>query len=311
MTAHSAQSGVALMTVMLVLSIATVAVVSMSTARQMDIRRTENQLRQMQGWEYVYGLESWAKARLQQDANDNKLDGLQDSWRKPLTEMLVAEGSIQAQIEDMQGRINLNNLWVEGKVSEQDVIRLQRLFAYLKLKPELLDGLLDWIDDDMEIRYPNGAEDETYGRHKPPYRAANHFFTDVSELLLVQGMTREQYQKILPYVYVTDGYAPLNVNTASTMVLRCLADDMSADQAESIFRASGKPFEKIDDFLKDEAVIDRAIRKYGLAVMSQHFLLSGQIKMGKNQWLFSSQLQRDKQGSTRLIKRQRRSFANG
>lgn len=311
MTANSAQSGIALITVMLVLSIATVAVVSMSTARQMDIRRTENQLRQMQGWEYVYGLEAWAKARLQQDAKDNELDGLQDSWGKPLAEMAVAEGSIQAQIEDMQGRINLNNVWVDGKVSEQDLNRIKRLWLLLKLKPELLDAFLDWIDDDMEIRYPNGAEDETYGRHKPPYRAANRLFTEISELLLLEGMTREQYEKILPYVYVADEYTPLNINTASAMVLRCLADDMSADQAESIFRASGKPFEKIDDFLKDEAVTDSAIGKYGLSVMSQHFLLTGQIKMGKNQWLFSSHLLRDKQGSTRLIKRQRRSFAHG
>ncbi|QPK64726.1 type II secretion system minor pseudopilin GspK [Methylomonas sp. LL1] len=306
-----AERGIALITVMLVLSIATLAVVSMSTARQMDIRRTENQLRAMQAWEYVYGLESWATNVLRTDGKDNERDALNESWAKPLPKTAVAQGSLQAEIVDLQGRINLNNLVVDGEVSQEDVKRLRRLLHSLELKPELVDAMLDWIDGDMEIRYPHGAEDEAYTRRKPPYRAANRSFADVSELLLVQGMSLEQYRKLLPYIYVTFGYAPLNVNTAGATVLRCLADDISADQAESIFRAGGKPFTDIADFLKDEAVSATIIGKYGLAVTSQYFLLTGQIEMGQTRFMFESQLQRSRQGLVTLQKRQRRSPAHG
>jgi general secretion pathway protein K len=125
----------------------------------------------------------------------------------------------------------------------------------------------------------------------------------------VQGMTRETYRALLPFLYAVDGYAPLNVNTASATVLRCLADDISADQAESMFRARGKPFEKVAEFLKDEAVADAGIGKYGLAVSSQHFLLRGQIDMGKTHLQFESQLQRG--GGTRIVKRQRVGLAHG
>jgi len=299
------QRGIALITVMLILAIATVAVVSMSSARQLDIRRTENQLRSMQAWEYAYGLESWAIGRLSGD-----VDGVDDTWSKPLATTVVAGGTMQAGIEDLQGRINLNNLLVEGKVSVPDVKRLERLLAQLKLKTELVQAITDWIDADMDAGYPHGAEDDTYTRSKPGYRAANRQFADVSELLLVQGMTREIYSKLLPYVYVVDGYAPLNINTASAMVLRCLADDISADQAASIFRARGKPFEKVAEFLKDEAVADAGIGKYGLGVSSQNFLLQGQIDMGKTHLQFESQLQRDS-GGAQVVKRQRQGLAHG
>ncbi|MBD9361112.1 type II secretion system minor pseudopilin GspK [Methylomonas fluvii] len=304
------QHGIALITVMLILAIATVAVVSMSSARQMDIRRTENQLRSMQAWEYAYGLESWAIGRLAADARAGDVDGVDDAWSKPLATTVVTGGTMQAQIEDLQGRLNLNNLLVEGKVSAPDVKRLERLLAVLKLKTELVQAITDWVDADMDAIYPHGAEDDSYTRSKPGYRAANRQFADVSELLLVQGMTREIYSKLLPYVYVVDGYAPLNVNTASATVLRCLADDISADQAASIFRARGKPFAKVAEFLKDDAVVDAGIGKYGLGVSSQNFLLQGQIDMGKTHLQFQSQLQRDS-GGAQVLKRQRQGLVHG
>jgi general secretion pathway protein K len=294
-----------------VLAIATVAVVSMSTARQMDIRRTENQLRALQAWEYVYSLESWAKSSLAADLKNSKFETMTDQWHKTLPQTPVAGGMMAADLEDLQGRINLNNLIVEGEASEEDLKRLKRLLINLKLKPELADAILDWIDEDTNIRYPHGAEDETYTRLKPPYRSANRLFADVSELLLVQGITREHYQALRPYVYVAQGYMPLNVNTASSTVLRCLADDISLDQAESLFRASGKPFEKVEDFLKDEAVSAVKVRQYGLAVSSKHFLLKGQVDMGKSRLLIETHLQHEGKGLFSVVKRQRVSPIHG
>lgn len=113
----------------------------------------------------------------------------------------------------------MNNLFRDGEISPDDVNRLRRLLTILKLEPKLADAVLDWSDDDMEIRYPDGAEDETYTRKQPPYRAANRPFADLSELLLVEGFNREIYQTLRPFVYVADGYAPLNVNTAEATVL--------------------------------------------------------------------------------------------
>lgn len=302
------QRGIALMTVLLILAIATVALVSMSSSRQLDIRRTENLIRTAQTWEYLYSLESWAGNVLQQDHNENKLDSLDDKWTQPLAKTRVPGGTMQAEITDLQGRFNLNNLLVENQPSELDIKRFQRLLVFLKIKPEIVGPILDWIDRDVEIRYPEGAEDETYMRRKIPYRSANRFFSDVSELLLVHGITREDYDKLKPYVYVTENYAPLNINTADPLLIRSLVNELSNYQTELLVRArTRQPFEKIEDFLKQDAFAGLGLTKEGLSVTSNHFLLSGTIQVGKILLMFDSQLKRKESGQTALVKRQRRS----
>lgn len=307
----SYESGIALITVLLVLAVVTVALTAMSSDRQLDNRRTENQLRTAQAWEYVYGLEAWTARQLKLDTEKNKYDSDADLWNKPLAKKRTPEGSMEADIIDLQGKINLNNLLLDDKPSELDSQRMKRLFTLLDIKPELVDAMLDWIDTDSEIRYPNGAEDETYSRLSPPYRTSNTPFADVSELLKVQGFTQETYKKLLPHIYVANSYELLNVNSASPVVLRCLADNITKNQAESIFKAHGKPFEKVEDFLKDEALSEISIDPKTISVTSHQFLLSGQIHMGNTDLLFRTQLMRDKDGKVSVIKRSRRSLVDG
>jgi general secretion pathway protein K len=300
------QGGIALMTVMLVLSVVTVVLVAMSSDRQMDIRRTENQLRTIQAWEYVYGLEAWAAKQLKIDTTNNLYDDLTDKWNKPLTSKPIPEGNIQAEIVDLQGRLNVNNLLIDGEASEEDILRLKRLLIILKINTDLVDVMLDWIDADMDLRTPNSAEDETYSKFTPPYRSANVPFSDVSELLRLKGMTLKDYKKLLPYIYVADERTPININTASAVVLRTFAPDITKNQAESLYNASGKPFKEIEEFLKDEAMEGIVINKESISVASHHFLLSGQIDMGKNVLIFDSQLNRNDLGEVKVVKRLRK-----
>ena len=302
------QRGIALITVMLVLAVVTIVLVSMSSDRQMDIRRTENQRRSIQAWEYVYGIEAWAESQLKVDFANNQYDVLMDHWSIPLVSKLTSEGSVKANISELQGRINLNNLLVEGKASDEDVQRLRRLFTNLDIKPDLVDAILDWIDPDMEIRYPHGAEDETYAKFIPPFRSANVPFADINELLRIQGITLDDFKKMLPYLYVADGYEPININTASVEVLRTFAPNIRKDQAESLYRASGKPFKKVEEFLEEEVIDGISINKESISVDSQNFLLAGQIDMDKNTLIFQTELYRDKLGGVKVNRRSRRSL---
>jgi len=304
-------NGVALISVLLVLAIASVAVVSMSTARQADIRRTDNQSSTAQRWQWIQSLEQQAGVLLLQDARDSNNDSAEERWRRHTFNIEMAGQVATAQIADLQGKINLNNLIRDGEASPEDIGRLRRLLTILQLEPKLVDVIVDWIDADMEIRYPDGAEDETYTRKRPSYRAANRPFADLSELLLVEGIDRKVYQTLSPYVFVADDYAPLNINTAEAKVLRCLADGISADQAESMYRAAGKPFTKVEDFLKDEAVEKLKLGKYGLGVVSEHFVLAGTIESGNSHWRFASQLRRQRDVGVYVDKRRRLGVADG
>jgi general secretion pathway protein K len=300
--------GVALIMVLLILSIATVALVSMSSSRQLDIRRTENLLRSAQAFEYMYSLESWAAKTLGDDKRENKQDSFADNWAKPLPETAIQSGTMQARLSDLQGRFNLNNLLVEEKPSDIDLQRFKRLLAELNIKPAVVDAILDWMDANAEIRYPDGAEDETYFQQKTPYRSANRLLADVSELLLIHGIGQDDYNKLKPYVYVDAGYAPLNVNTASPLLIRCLADNLSAKNVELVSRAiKHKPFKTVEAFLQHDAIAKLGINKQGLSVSSGNFLLSGAVRVGNMSLLFDSQLKRRENGLITLIKRQRRS----
>ncbi len=300
------QKGIALITVMLVLTLVAVALMTMSSDRQMDIRRTENQFRAMQAWQTVYEIEVWAMSLLKADAKTNEYDALTDVWNKPLKSKSTAQGSLKAQIEDLQGRINLNNLIVDNAPDKESIEQLKRLFTHLDLKPALVDAIVDWIDNDMDVQGAQGAEDDYYSKLTPPYRSANTFIAEVSELLKIRGITSEVYKKINPYVYVAPHFEPININMASVEVLRTLAPDIKEKDAESIYKASGKPFKTVLAFLEDEAIRGVNVNKDRLTVVSQQFLLSGHVDMGKSGLIFQSQLSRDDLGKVSLINRLRR-----
>ena len=76
------QRGVALVTALLVVSIATVAAVAMANRQQLDTRRTGSLLHNEQAWAYVLGAENWARVVLRRDAADSKIDTLAEDCGK-------------------------------------------------------------------------------------------------------------------------------------------------------------------------------------------------------------------------------------
>ncbi|MBM3847521.1 MAG: general secretion pathway protein GspK [Verrucomicrobia bacterium] len=67
---------------------------------------------------------------------------------------------------------------------------LQQLELLPMMNSSLAAAIIDWRDSDQEIT-SGGAEDETYSRLTPPYRAKNSNFESIEELRMVFGMTRE------------------------------------------------------------------------------------------------------------------------
>jgi len=74
------EKGVALITVMLILALATILAVSMLSRQQLDIHRSANVFNFEQAYQYVLGSESWAKQILKRDRKDNETDSFNDDW---------------------------------------------------------------------------------------------------------------------------------------------------------------------------------------------------------------------------------------
>ena len=97
-------------------------------------------------------------------------------------------GTITGRLEDLQGRFNLNNLIDEhGREDKLSRQQFERLLNLLDIDPALVGGVIDWLDPDTDMRFPNGGEDVTYLAMDPPYRTANAMLTSPSELMAVAG----------------------------------------------------------------------------------------------------------------------------
>jgi general secretion pathway protein K len=190
-----------------------------------------------------------ARAVLQQDLlrermTGQKYDGPTDIWAMPIKNYAIGDGFLSAQIQDETGKLNLNDLASTsgGDLDQKKkIFRAKRLFELLRVSPNLVDALIDWIDQD-EVPQPSGAESLYYQSLRPPYRSANSPLPGLGDLRLIKGFTPEVIERISPYVTVfpQQGGTPMNINTADPIVLQTL--DQSVTQTVAMEIVQGRPY---------------------------------------------------------------------
>jgi general secretion pathway protein K len=297
--------GVALITVMLILALATILAVSMSSRQQLDIHRSANVFNFEQAYQYVLAAESWAKQILKRDSEDNKTDSFEDDWATVLPALPIEGGQMRGQIEDLQARFNINNLVQEGKPQKLHIERFKRLLRNLELNEEISSVIVDWLDSDEETGFL-GAEDNEYLNLSPAYRAANQSMEDVSELLLIKGVDFETYEKLRPFVCVLKSNAAINVNTASAEVLSSIVKGITLEDANILVEERNKETHiKLEDFLQHPLLKQKEINNEGLSVSSNYFQLNSTAQIERISVEYSTILHRKGDGVVVLVKRSR------
>jgi len=303
------QNGIAVLTAILVVAIATVLAVNLLWGASVNLRRTETLLLQDQARQWDLAGEEYAKHWLAEDSparGGNKIDTLEDDWARPVAFELDA-GVIQGLLEDQQGRFNLNSLvGADGKPVKAIGDQYQRLLTLLPLEDPLdrgtasalTDATIDWIDRD-QFPGPEGAEDDRYTSRLPPYRAANYWFTSTSELLAIEGYTAEIYAALRPYVTALPPPTGagesfrLNINTAKDLVLASLVEGLTPMDVEPFLnQAYEDPSEFTSDFSAGGKTIPPEIL---LGVQSDWFLLTVTTSIGSVQSTMYSLLERKDQ----------------
>lgn len=253
---HNKQTGVALITVLLVVAMAMVLAVAMVKSQQSLLRRSSSVFSQDQAYLYTLGAESFAKSILQDDKDKDKnkttpQDTLAETWAKKIPAFPVEGGFVQAQIEDLQGRFNINMIWQNEQVDMTAVAAYQRLLVALDISPMLVSPVIDWLDPDNLPYDSDGAEEDWYLRLKPAYRAANHAFVSIEELALLRGYTPEIVAKLRPYLSALPAKTTININTASDVVLVSLADNLTLNMAKDMVSKRPKEgYSSVDNFLQ-------------------------------------------------------------
>ncbi|HEX8947690.1 MAG TPA: type II secretion system minor pseudopilin GspK [Dissulfurispiraceae bacterium] len=151
-----------------------------------------------------------------------------------------SQGSVSVRVDDEGGRFNLNTLiFPNGTLNTDAYDSFSRLLKALKLDPVIADRVADWIDPDPE---PRAGDSEVNAKNSP--------LDSVDELLLIKGIDRASYERLLPYVTIY-GSGLININCAEVPVLMSLSDSIDNEMAQRIvsYRANN-PFERADNILK-------------------------------------------------------------
>ena len=198
-TSPSRQRGVAIITAMLVVALGTITMVAITSRQQLDLQRERNEGVIQMARDLSASGERFAAALLYRDRKEalrENTDSLDDDWAQTIPPVPIDQAAIQGCIIDMQGRFNLNNLIdAGGRAQPIYVEQLQRLLRVLNVEAVKAQAIVDWLDADLDVQIPDGAEDDYYTSLDPPYRAANRSFASVSELQLVKGFDPQVEQE--------------------------------------------------------------------------------------------------------------------
>lgn len=273
------ERGVALITVILVVALATSTAAFMAWQQQLEVWRVENLRDQAQASAIAHAAVDWARAILADDARDNNVDYLGENWATALKVLPVEQGQIAGGIADQQGLFNLNNL-ARG---EEDIAVFRRLLGMLRLPMELADAVADWVDANAEPRLPGGAEDTYYLSLEPPYRAANRPLSGVDGLYRLKGFDRATVEKLRPFVTALPQPTPVNVNTAPPEVLAALFPELPLESAKELVEARKKNhFKNQADFRgRVPAGQSGQMRDTVFSVNSSYFLVTGRASFGR------------------------------
>ena len=283
------QRGVALLMAMLIVVIATTIAVNIVHEEKFTIRKSAHIQLNDRAALYAYGIEDWARIFLRRDREDSKIDSLDEDWAIGVPGLPIEGGYLAGYLEDEQSRFNLNSI----VISEIALTRFQRLCDNLEVDQSFIPALMDWIDADFEIRYPDGME-ENYDN----YRVANREMVDISELMLVHNVTPEIFEKLQPYITALPGTSTLNVNTMSEVIFLSLGPDL--DVTEFTEKREDEPFDSIEEFIERMQI---PVQVEGLSVDTRYFRAHGQVMQGDQVFNLASLIYRDPNGSTRVINR--------
>ncbi len=99
----------------------------------------------------------------------------------------IGDGKVSVKITDLERKFNIN-------VADERILEQALTLAGIDAGslPTISSSILDWIDSD-DVTHVNGAESDYYQSLDPPYYAKNRPVDDLSELLLINGITPDIY----------------------------------------------------------------------------------------------------------------------
>ena len=306
MKIYSSQRGIALLTILVMVALATILAATIAKRQTNTAENTGYLMRQDQSLLYAKSAEAFFSELLIQDSdNGSSIDHLQENWAKPMPAFPVEDGFVSGRLLDESGKFNLNNLLkADGSVDDSARRWFEKLLQRVGLPAELSQAVIDWQDADDETTGAMGAESNYYQGLDPSYLASNTRFHQVEELKLVRGFEGKNYDLIAPYVTALPEATKINMNTAAPLLLasidpkldvKTLEQELKAKQAELTYFNSVEDLWKLNAFsgIEPQNKTDAAA---WLDSKSNYFTAQIEVVLSERKRQFSSAMMRkDKQ----------------
>ena len=306
MKIYSSQRGIALLTILVMVALATILAATIAKRQTNTAENTGYLMRQDQSLLYAKSAEAFFSELLIQDSdNGSSIDHLQENWAKPMPAFPVEDGFISGRLLDESGKFNLNNLLkADGSVDDSARRWFEKLLQRVGLPDELSQAVIDWQDADDETTGAMGAESNYYQGLDPSYLASNTKFHQVEELKLVRGFEGKNYDLIAPYVTALPEATKININTAAPLLLasidpkidvKTLEQELKTKQAELTYFNNVEDLWKLNAFsgIEPQNKTDAAA---WLDSKSNYFTAQIEVVLSERKRQFSSAMMRkDKQ----------------
>lgn len=317
------ERGVALIVVLLLLAMAVLVSAQLIESLESSRTRTENSLLMEQNLAYLMSAEALALRALQADLDKDRrsrdaVDACtEEDWAVRLGPIPWDNGLFSVSIQDLQGRLNLNNL-ARGSgdvrtLSRPDVERLKRLLRQVMPDPAAAEALAeeaaDWTDGNALVDGLGGAEDTEYIDR----RTSNQPFAHVSELRALRSATMalwkgtDEYPSFTRYIAALPDGVKVNVNTAPREVLAALVPGMTSATADAIVLARERdPVGSVDALMALAEIralseADRKELKDAVTVSSEYFQVMSEVVIGERRARMVSVVHRPRQGGSPAV----------
>ena len=313
------QRGIALLVAILLVALGTIIAAAVAYDNAMTARRGAATLAFDEAILIGQGAEALAAYGIQVSwQQDKNTVNTTQPWAMPVGPLEIVPGvMLDASIEDLSGRFNLNSLLTEGPTGTLEVdpvaqAALVNLLANAGIESKWAGYIIDWIDPDIAPQTPDGAEDTVYMGQTPPYLTANEYITSTTELLALPGFGRDRYNKLAPFITALPPGGKINVCTAPGEVLDAFLApgriDWGGQNAQQLLKnrqgASGCFPQLAKDYQPTFDAANFAKAQGEFAQNSKYFRLTSHITIGTVEFnLYSLLYREDSNGTVRAIQR--------
>lgn len=286
------ERGSATLSALIVMVLATMILSSLIWQQHLSIRQLEfDRDRTQAEWLHTAAVDSSRFVLALNAKTTSTEDSLTEAWAIPLTDTKVSDFlrgvdipeelsqlSMMGQVTDAQGRFNLNNL-----VDQETGRRIDPDGLYIF---QTLLGNLG-VDRGLAHQVANHLANTGYK------------FTDINQLEGFNGFNPALLQRLRPLLTALPSRTAINVNTASSDVLRAVFQGMNASQAANFVTArTQKPIKSLADLktLLTSLGVNAANDSPLVDIKTSYFITRTEVRYPESVYVGESIIQRTPPG---------------